>query len=151
RMETYIIECIQKHPETKLILFPEAAAAGYIFSENHVNNHAELAKGASFTKLSHLAKEHSLYICYGFIEKDEGRIFNSVNLISPKGELSATYRKIHLTPLEKHLFSAGNRLGAVKTELGTIGLMICWDMAFPELARLVEQQGADLILAPSAW
>ncbi|RWR06937.1 carbon-nitrogen hydrolase family protein [Siminovitchia fortis] len=150
-MESYIIDCMQKHPETKLILFPEAAAAGYIFSEEHVRSKAEPADGPSCRFLSGLAKRFDLYIGYGLIEKKDDKLFNSLNLISPEGELLATYQKMHLTPLEKHLFSAGNRLVTVKTKLGTFGLMICWDMAFPELARLLEKQGTDVILAPSAW
>ncbi|RST77611.1 carbon-nitrogen hydrolase family protein [Siminovitchia acidinfaciens] len=150
-MESHITACMQKEPETKLILFPEAAAAGYIFSEEHVRSKAEPADGNAFSFLSVLAKKYKLYIGYGFIEKKDDKIFNSMNLISPQGELLDTYQKIHLTPLEKHLFSAGDRLVTVKTELGTIGMMICWDMAFPELARLLEKQGADVILAPSAW
>lgn len=150
-MESYIIDCVQNHPETKLILFPEAAASGYLFSEDHVKRKAEAADGASFVFLSHLAKKYKLYIGYGFIEKMAGKIFNSVNLIGPDGILLSTYQKMHLTPLEKHLFSPGNRLVTVKTELGTIGFVICWDMAFPELSRLLEKQGVDLILAPSAW
>ncbi len=150
-MESHINRCMQENPETKFILFPEAAAGGYIFSEDHVRNKAESADGPSFRFLSGLAKKFELYIGYGFIEKKDGKIFNSLNLISHEGELLATYQKMHLTPLEKHLFSAGDKLVTVKTELGTFGLMICWDMAFPELARLLEQQGADVILAPSAW
>ncbi|GIN19771.1 carbon-nitrogen hydrolase family protein [Siminovitchia fordii] len=150
-MESHIIDCMQKHPETKLILFPEAAAAGYIFSEDHVRAKAESADGPSFSFLSGLAKKFELYICYGFIEKKDGKLFNSLNLINPEGDLLATYQKMHLTPLEKHLFSPGNKLVTVQTELGTFGFMICWDMAFPELARLLEKQGADIILAPSAW
>ncbi|MBD8005789.1 carbon-nitrogen hydrolase family protein [Bacillus norwichensis] len=150
-MESHIMDCVQKHPETKLILFPEAAVSGYIFSEEHVRNKAESADGPSFRFVSGLAKKFELYIGYGFIEKKDDKLFNSMNFISPEGDLLATYQKMHLTPLEKHLFSAGNKLVTVRTELGNFGFMICWDMAFPELARLLEQQGADIILAPSAW
>ncbi|MBM7713949.1 putative amidohydrolase [Bacillus thermophilus] len=150
-IEFYIHDCVEKYPETKLILFPEAAASGYLFSEDHVKWKAEAADGASFVFLSNLAKVYKLYIGYGFIEKKDGKIYNSVNLIGPDGELLATYQKMHLTPLEKHLFTPGGRLVTVKTELGTIGFVICWDMAFPELSRLLEKQGVDLILAPSAW
>lgn len=150
-MESHIIDCMQISPDTKLILFPEAAATGYIISEEHVRNKAEPADGPTFSNLSGLAKKYELYISYGFIQEKDNRIYNSINMISPEGELLATYQKMHLTPLEKHLFSAGDRLITVKTELGTFGLMICWDMAFPELARLLEKQGADVILASSAW
>jgi predicted amidohydrolase len=150
-MESHIKKCMQMHPETKLILFPEAAAAGYLFSADHVKAKAEPADGPSFAFLSALARKYQIYIGYGFIEKKDGRLFNSANLIGPDGTLLATYQKIHLTPLEKHLFAPGNRLVTVRTDLGTFGIMICWDMAFPELARLLAKQGADLILAPSAW
>lgn len=63
----------------------------------------------------------------------------------------ATYQKMHLTPLEKHLFTPGKRLATVETDLGRFGLLVCWDMAFPELSRLLAMQGADVLLAPSAW
>ncbi|MFD1708610.1 carbon-nitrogen hydrolase family protein [Siminovitchia sediminis] len=150
-MESHVKDSIQKHPETRLILFPESAASGYIFSQEFVKAKAEPADGPAFKFLSNLAREFKLYVGYGFIEKKNDQIFNSMNLISANGELLATYQKMHLTPLEKHLYTAGDGLVSVKTELGTLGLMICWDMAFPELGRLLEQQGTDVILAPSAW
>ncbi|SDI63396.1 Carbon-nitrogen hydrolase [Alteribacillus bidgolensis] len=78
-------------------------------------------------------------------------IFNSVNLISPSGKRVDTYRKIQLTKEEKQLFNSGSTLSVVETEVGIIGMMICWDLAFPEISLELAKNHASLFLAPSAW
>ena len=155
KMRVYIETCMTRYPETKLLLFPEAALSGYLLCEDHVRASAELAEGPSFQTLAVLAKKYGIYIGYGFFEKKyintREHYYNSVNLIGPGGALAAVYQKMHLTPLEKHLFTPGNRLVTVQTEYGKIGFLICWDMAFPELSRLLAKEGVEVIIAASAW
>ena len=153
-MESYIVSCARDHPQVKLILFPELATTGYRLTEK-VKDVAEYAEGPTFSHLSALAQKFCLYIGYGFVEKGGASLpstfYNSMNFIGPNGERLATYQKIHLTPLEEHLFTPGRQLVTVDTEMGRFGLLICWDLAFPELSRLLALEGADVLLAPSAW
>ena len=152
RMGTFVRTCKEKHPATKLILFPELAATGYFLS-SQLRTWAEKKDGPIFKKMSSLAREYGLYIGYGYVEKEEGteHIYNSFALLDDGGHLVAHYRKIHLTPLERDLFTAGREFVTADTPFGKVGLLICWDLAFPEAARILALRGAELLLAPSAW
>lgn len=150
-MKNYVASCMRNHPGTKLILFPELAVTGYRLTEEIINV-AEEREGPAFEQIASLAQQYHVYIGYGFVEKgSNGDIYNSMNLVSNIGKRVATYQKVHLNPLENHLFASGERLVTVETEMGKLGLLICWDLAFPEMARLLTLEGAELLLAPSAW
>ncbi|WP_078409142.1 carbon-nitrogen hydrolase family protein [Priestia abyssalis] len=151
KMEKMVKQCKKQHPDTRLIVFPELSATGYFLSPE-VKDLAQHQDGSIFDHMRKIAEQYEMWMVYGYVEKDsEGQVYNSIQLIDPTGKLAGNYRKIHLTPLEKEVFTPGSDLVTVETELGTIGLMICWDLAFPELARSLALQGADLIAAPSAW
>lgn len=140
------------NPSLKIIVFPELTTTGY-YLDSQIEKLAEAKDGYSFEFLAKVAKENNVHIVYGYVEDGggEGRIYNSVQLIDDRGVSLANYRKIHTTNLEVGIFDAGNETSIVQTNLGKIGLMICWDIAFPELARMLALQGADIIIAPSAW
>ncbi|MDQ0337998.1 putative amidohydrolase [Caldalkalibacillus uzonensis] len=156
KMRLLVRRCQQKYPHVHFILFPELAVTGYFLSPR-LHELAENAEGPAYDFMADLSRKHHVYLGYGFVERgddprgDKKQIYNSFNVISPNGERLATYQKIHLTPLEKDFFDPGQRLVTIKTEIGNLGLMICWDLAFPELARLLVQKGANVLLAPSAW
>lgn len=151
KMKKIVQQCKEQHPHTRLIVFPELSATGYFLSPE-VKELAQHQDGATFDHMRKTAERYEMWMVYGYVEKgSEGQVYNSIQLIDPTGKLAGNYRKIHLTPLEKEVFTPGSDLVTVETELGTIGLMICWDLAFPELARSLALQGADLIAAPSAW
>jgi predicted amidohydrolase len=84
-------------------------------------------------------------------EKVESILFNGAVVIGPDGELLGDYRKLHLQGEERLAFRPGYRTPIFETEFGGLGVMIGWDMAFPEVARGLALDGADLIVAPSAW
>ena len=71
--------------------------------------------------------------------------------IGPDGELLGDYRKLHLRGEERLAFRPGYRMPVFETQFGPIGLMIGWDLAFPEVARSLTLDGADLILVAGAW
>ena len=77
--------------------------------------------------------------------------FNSSVVIDRGGNLMGTYDKQHLWALERFYFRSGCDTPVFDTDFGRIGVMICYDMGFPEVARMLALQGADLILCPSAW
>ncbi|MEW5323587.1 carbon-nitrogen hydrolase family protein [Geobacillus thermoleovorans] len=151
KMEAIINECKRKFPNVHLLLFPELCTTGYVLSET-LKEAAQTWDGPTFQHMSQLAQKFQLYIAYGYAEKDRAEnIYNSLMLIHPSGQCIGNYRKIHLTPFEKNWFSSGAEPVLVDTELGRIGLMICWDLAFPELARYLAVHGAELLLVPCAW
>lgn len=135
----------------KLIIFPELAATGYFLSPG-IGELAEHQNGKIAQFMSETARTNETYIVYGYVERgDHGETYNSLRLIDRHGEMIANYRKIHITELEKGIFTPGNEVVSVQTELGHLGLMICWDLAFPELARLLALKGADMLVVPTAW
>ncbi|WP_394172289.1 carbon-nitrogen hydrolase family protein [Guptibacillus hwajinpoensis] len=151
RIEAMITDCVTKNPDTKVITFPELATTGYFLS-NEIKELAQERFGPTYQAIHKLAVSNSLSIVYGYVEKDDaGNIYNAIQYVDANGKDTANYRKIHLTPLERDVFTAGSESVTVKTEIGTIGLMICWDLAFPELARSLALDGADVLLVPSAW
>lgn len=151
KMKQWAVECKEQYPQAKLLLFPELAANGYGLNFAVLQT-AEFKEGRIFAEMSRAAEEGQMHIAYGYVEKDaDAKIYNSMMLINPQGEAAANYRKIHMTPYEQSFFTPGDEFIVADTELGKIGLMICWDLAFPEAARTLAVRGADLLLAPSAW
>ena len=149
-MAMQIKRAISENPEIRLIIFPELSITGYFLSPNLIKL-SDKCDGLLFEKMGLLARKYDVWIVYGYVERDGGTIYNSIQLVDPTGKSAANYRKIHLTPLERGIFSPGNEIVAAKSEIGNIGLMICWDLAFPELARALAIKGANLLVAPSAW
>jgi len=151
KMKAIANECRKNFPDVRLLLFPELCTTGYFLSEE-LKSVAQTRNGSIFAEISRLAQTVQMYIAYGYVETDDtGNLYNSLMLIAPNGKYLDNYRKIHLTPLEKNWFTPGSGLVVVDIDLGRIGLMICWDLAFPELARLLAVRGANLLLAPCAW
>ena len=77
--------------------------------------------------------------------------FNSAVLIDREGNVAGVYDKQHLWALERFYFRGGNGTPVFQTDFGTIGIMICYDMGYPEVARMLALQGAQIVLCPSAW
>ena len=76
--------------------------------------------------------------------------FNSAVLIDREGNVAGVYDKQHLWALERFYFRGGNGTPVFQTDFGTIGIMICYDMGYPEVARMLALQGAQIVLCPSA-
>ncbi|MBO8162125.1 MAG: carbon-nitrogen hydrolase family protein [Brevibacillus sp.] len=150
-MRRFVDQCMKQYPDVQLVLFPELAATGYFLSES-LRNLAQPGNGNVYQLMAKAALQYGIYIGYGYVETGiDGCIYNSFQLIGRDGGSVANYRKIHLTPLEVGLFEPGDQVTLVQTDLGKIGMMICWDIAFPEMSRLLAVQGANLIIVPSAW
>lgn len=151
KMDRLARQCMNLHPKVRLIVFPELAATGYLLSPQ-AKDYAQLQTGEIYIRMRETAIRNGVWLVYGYVERDEaGHVYNAIQMIDPSGRMAGNYRKIHLTPLEKSVFRPGSDLVTVHTDIGVVGLMICWDLAFPELARSLALQGADLIAAPSAW
>ena len=77
--------------------------------------------------------------------------YNSSVFIDRSGELMGTFDKAHLWALERFYFRSGSEFPVFETDFGKVGIMICYDMGFPEVARILALKGAELIVCPSAW
>jgi predicted amidohydrolase len=111
-------------------------------------------------KLQEAANKNKIYLCTGSIpEKVKNKIYNKSYLINPDGQIIHSYCKSHLFDVElPHLrvqesqtFSPGNKISAISTELGKIGILICYDIRFPETARKLSLSGVEIILVPAAF
>lgn len=136
-----------------LIVLPELSNCGYFFSSRQdAFEHAEvIPSGASVQAWMAFAATHQVYLVAGLNEIDGRQLFNTAVLLGPDG-LIGKYRKAHLWNLEKLWFTPGN-LGfpVFETPIGRIGLLICWDIWFPEVPRILSQQGADIICSLNNW
>ncbi|MGE1085280.1 nitrilase family protein [Pseudomonas shirazensis] len=136
-----------------LIVLPELANTGYTFhTRAEAYAHAEpLHGGRSLEAWSDFARKHQVYLAAGFAERDGLKLYDSAVLFGPDG-LLGHYRKAHLWNQEKLWFTPGD-LGfpVFETPIGRIGLLICWDIWFPEVPRLMAQQGADIICSLNNW
>lgn len=117
--------------------------------------YAETVPGPSTKAFSALAREHRVVIIVPLFEQaGKGVFYNTAVVINSKGEIQGTYRKVHVPfdPLfyEKQYFRPGDGFSVHETEFGRIGVLICYDQWFPEAARILTLQGADIIFYPTA-
>lgn len=132
-----------------LLLCPECWLGGYNVD---VAAGAEPADGPSATAIAAIARKHGLAIAYGYAERAEGAIYNSATVIGPDGLRLGHYRKTHLFgDFECQTYSPGQCFSKPFAYGGfNIGLLICYDVEFPEAVRTTALAGADLILIPTA-
>jgi predicted amidohydrolase len=137
--------------EADLVVIPELWASGYVFSSHaEVDALAEDARsGPTARALAASARRERRHYVAGFAERHRGRFFNSAMLVGPGG-VRAVYRKLHLFEREAVWFSPGNLPLAVhRVGPARVGLMICFDWRFPEVARVLALLGADVLAHPS--
>ncbi len=130
------------------IVLPEYLSTGSI--PDKFRDLAEPVPGDTVNRLLEMSEEHKIYIAASIVEKDT-EIYNTAILTDPKGNLLARYRKIHLFMDEQQYVANGQDIVVVDTEFGKVGLMICYDSVFPEVARKLALEGAELILVPANW
>ena len=136
-----------------LLCLPELFSTGYKLEENFVRVSEDIP-GKTSSRLSDIARNYEIYIVGGVAEKsdDPGIVYNTTVIISPEGELLGKYRKIHLAgELERTVFTSGRNMSFFDTPFGRVGVLICYDQAFPELARCLVLAKCDIIAHSSAW
>lgn len=136
-----------------LLITPEMFCTGYAIGADRVAALAEPAGGPLAQAMAALAQRHGIAIVYGYPEQNPyGRPFNSAQAIAPDGTRLMNYRKTHLFgDLDHAQFSAGDTASQVVEWRGwRLGLLICYDVEFPETVRLLALQGADAVLVPTA-
>ncbi len=138
-----------------LIIFPEMALTGYVVKDQ-IYQLAEKIPGPSVENMQVIAKKNDMHIIFGMpelSEKTQATIYNSAVFVGPNGFIGK-YRKMYLPTHsvfeEKRYFRPGYQTAVFDTNLGKIGLSICYDIFFPEIFRLLRLQGAQLIVCISA-
>ncbi|MFF1925318.1 carbon-nitrogen hydrolase family protein [Streptomyces sp. NPDC058221] len=135
----------------RLLVCPEMFLTGYAIGDD-VPRLAEAADGPAAKAVAEIAVRHGVAVHYGYPERDGDTLYNSAQLIGPDGSARANYRKTHLFgAFEQQWFTPGER-PVVQAELDgvRIGLMICYDVEFPENVRAHALAGTDLLLVPTA-
>ncbi|MFF4591094.1 carbon-nitrogen hydrolase family protein [Streptomyces sp. NPDC001388] len=134
-----------------LLVAPEMFLTGYAIGDD-IARLAEPADGDSADAVAELAARHGVALVYGYPERSGETVHNSAQLISADGTRLANYRKTHLFGcFERDHFTPGEQ-PVVQAELGglTVGLMICYDVEFPENVRAHALAGTDLLVVPTA-
>jgi predicted amidohydrolase/dienelactone hydrolase len=138
----------------RLVVLPELCDSGYVFESADEARRlaAPAADSPTLRQWHELAARHGLVIVGGFCELGaDGRTYNSAALVDASGT-RAVYRKAHLWDKENLVFTPGDAAPpVVDTEVGRVAVMVCYDLEFPEWARLAALDGADLIAAPVNW
>ncbi|MEF2070591.1 nitrilase-related carbon-nitrogen hydrolase [Consotaella aegiceratis] len=135
----------------RLVVLPELAISGYGLDADGLRAAAEPLDGPTLAAWSKSARRHQLWITGGFCEADGDRLYNSVMLVGPDG-LVGHYRKLHLFDREKTVFAPGDMgLAVHDTPIGRIGLCVCYDLRFVEVARVLALQDAHVVAVPTAW
>jgi predicted amidohydrolase len=144
--------------QAELIVFPETVTTGFDtgLTPEELWDLVDEVPGKYTEEIQAAAKKHGVHLVWPTYRRagERGRIFNSAVLIGPDGEIIGIYDKTHPFPGERRDYGGWTEVGTsaevYETELGTIGMIICYDGDFPELSRLLAVKGAEVIVRPSA-
>ncbi len=140
---------VAEHPEADLVVFPELFLSGYTVID--VDEPAIRADGPELKALADAAREYSTALIVGAAERTGTGVANSAVCVDERGHVVAVYRKVQLYGGgESEAFVAGDGLVVVELCGVKVGLMICFDLEFPELARALARSGAELLVTISA-
>src|SRR5918999_2653513 len=140
---------VAQHPEADLIAFPELFLSGYTVTD--VDELAVRQDAPELESLADVAREHSTALIVGAAERVSDGVANSAICVDERGDLVAVYRKVQLYGGdESDAFVAGDELLVVELCGVKVGLMICFDVEFPEVARALARAGAELLVTISA-
>jgi predicted amidohydrolase len=144
--------------EAVMIIFPEYFMNYYPDAEHNYTKKAQSLHGEFVQAMKMLAKEFKMWIIFGMNEQtvDETKNYNTMVILNDLGELVSDYKKTHLFNAYKWKESMNTLKGdclftPIKTPAGVIGLGICYDLRFPELARYEALSGTQVMLYPAAW
>lgn len=133
----------------QLVVLPEMWATGFAYKQ--LNELAGRTAGV-LDELADLSRRHGMVIIGSLPEPHADKVYNTAYVMD-HGRMAGSYRKIHLFSLmqEDRSFDAGDRWCLVETSVGRIGVFICYDLRFPELARRLAVEGAEILAVPGEW
>ena len=153
-----IAQCVEENVD--FIVLPEMFNCPYS-NDKFIEYQEEEKDSPTLNKISSLAGENNVYILAGSIPEKEGdNLYNTSYLFGRNGEIIAKHRKMHLFDIdvkdkitfkESDVLTAGDNFTVVDTEFGKIGIGICYDIRFPELARIMTEKGALILFYPGAF
>lgn len=146
------VDQICREQKVDLVVFPELITTGYECGMRFTDL-AERVPGPTVNLLAQRAADFSTHIAFGMVTKErvESIIYNAAILIGPDGELIGQYHKVHLRGEERLAFRPGFRYPVFETRFGQVGFLIGWDLAFPEVARSLALDGAELLIVCANW
>ncbi|WCB96333.1 (R)-stereoselective amidase [Baekduia alba] len=141
-----------------VVVFPELATTGYVPPEPtaaftaRLRDASERVPGRLTDALAAVAQETRTHVVAGFSELgDDGELYNSIVWVHRADGALHVHRKAHLFQRERAYFAAGDRFEAFDTDLGRVGLQVCYDSKYPEVSRLQALAGAELMIAVFAY
>ncbi|KWC41234.1 carbon-nitrogen hydrolase [Burkholderia ubonensis] len=139
------IERVDAAGGTKLIVFPETTLSGFPTRDN-ISDVAETLDGPRLLAVRDAARRKGVAVAVGLAERDAGRFYNTTVLVDEQGDIVLRYRKTHLWASDVGVFTPGDRFATCVWNGLTVGLLICYDIEFPETARAVGALDADLLI-----
>ena len=147
-----LAELVCRHADgAELVVAPELVTSGYdldVLARRGLEL-AEPLDGPTAARVSELATETGATLVFGMLERDGEALYDTAVVAAPDGQL-VPYRKSHLYPTESELFAAGTELVVAQTPAGRLGMMICFEHAFPDVATTLALRGAQILVIPSA-
>jgi predicted amidohydrolase len=152
------LERAVKEYEAELVVFPETVTTSFVtgLTADELWDLVDEVPGRITAEIQAAARALGVHVAWPSYRRgpERGVVYNSSILIGPDGAIIGVYDKTHPFPLERNdcggWVTVGNRADVFETELGNIGMIICYDGDFPELSRLLAVKGAEIILRPSA-
>mgnify|MGYP002682294511 CR=1 FL=1 len=146
---TKFVDKICSEQKVDLIVFPELATTGYELGLQFTDV-AERVPGHTVNLLAQRAADYGTHIVFGLVSKErvESILYNAAVVIGPDGEILGEYRKLHLPGEERLAFRPGYRLPVFEGSFGLMGVLLGWDLAFPEAARSLALDGAEMRKGP---
>ncbi|MFW5891370.1 MAG: carbon-nitrogen hydrolase family protein [bacterium] len=160
KVEKYVKKIKNKHSNLDIITLPEMFNCPY--DSSFFKKYSEFEGEKTWQELSRIAKEYNVYLFAGSIpeiDKDDN-VFNTAYIFNREGKQIGKYRKVHLFDIdieggqtfrESDTITPGDKMTIVDTEFGKIGIMICYDIRFPEWARLISLEDVKAIIVPGAF
>jgi predicted amidohydrolase len=151
KMSDFITRIASEQP-VDLIIFPELVTTGYEVGPRFPEL-AQRVPGPAVNLIAQKTGELGIHVAFGLVtkEKVESIIYNTVVMVGPEGDVVGQYNKIHLRGEEQIAFRPGYKLDVFEASFGTVGVMIGWDLAFPEVARSLVLEGAELLIVCANW
>jgi omega-amidase len=142
--------CLQR--KVDVIVFPELCTTGYECGV-HFADLAEHVDGHAVNTLAKRAAEYGTHVVFGLaeVQKVESVVYSAAVVLDPDGEVVADYQKVHLKGEQRLAFRPGFRYITVETRFGLLGVLVGWDLAFPEAARSLALEGAELLCVCGSW
>lgn len=150
RIVEYVDGVAEKSPH--LIVFPECALSGYALTRMEVRMMAEPIPGPSTEAIQKACKRNLVYVVVGLIERSGSKTYNAAVTIGPEGVVGK-YRKTHLPfqGADRYVDPGDTPYEPINLRVGRIGVLICYDIFFPETVRALTLKGAELIVVPANW